>query len=158
MKTIILALLIAYSLGITYSLNTLGYSGDKTINVTSNKQGNANDGPSGHIAKKCILKIQKYQIWKFLLSKRSLGDGAVWITPNSSKIVYPCDWTTTYTTVFKDTCPNNSVTLTIASTGYFEVFLNGKLVGEWHQHFPKIAKIELNATCGENTLKIVVFN
>lgn len=82
----------------------------------------------------------------------------MWITPTSTKKIYPQKWLTTYTTSFDITCPKNPVSLKIISTGVFKVYFNDVLIRGWYKAWPTISKIQLLAKCGANKLKIVVFN
>lgn len=100
--------------------------------------------------------------WSFL-SQCSLGDNSKWVSPTGDFKLRPIGYVSSYTVTFYTDCPQSGVTLTFAGTGRSYVQLNGEWVLTFAYPYPsnKPHQLVLKAPqlkCGENTLKIYVYN
>jgi hypothetical protein len=157
--------------------DSLGQSGDSSIEVTTNTPGDLSELPAPPVGSQnnvqrsssgngAALSLSPTSTgnqptsWTFLNS-HSLGSSASWLTPQDDSRIYPVRWLTTYSIKFTTDCPQSSVTLNYASTGSTFVYLNSHLIVSWALPWPQTHSITLSPShllCGCNHLTITVFN
>ncbi len=88
-----------------------------------------------------------------------MGGSSIWKTPVAgSSNIYPRYWLTYYTITFSTDCLINPVNLAIASTGYFQIYLNGSLIEDWQSPWPSITRFQFAPLCGCNKLTVIVWS